>query len=143
MARLFVESIFGFYRRRARRDGSWAASAVLSPSCSASARAYGFNLHAGVRIEAGDDLGRERLCRYRGAPAVLCLVVRDAFASAERVERCGETLLFVFGKRVIGALDDVLAGGQAAQLRRKVGAVPVDDGHKAPISRVERCRPMR
>jgi hypothetical protein len=24
----------------------------------------GFNLHAGVRVEAGDDLGRERLCRY-------------------------------------------------------------------------------
>jgi hypothetical protein len=24
----------------------------------------GFNLHAGVRIEAGDDMGRERLCRY-------------------------------------------------------------------------------
>jgi hypothetical protein len=24
----------------------------------------GFNLHAGVRIAAGDDLGRERLCRY-------------------------------------------------------------------------------
>lgn len=28
----------------------------------------GFNLHAGVRIEAGDDLGRERLCRYRARP---------------------------------------------------------------------------
>jgi hypothetical protein len=28
----------------------------------------GFNLHAGVRIEAGDDRGRERLCRYGGRP---------------------------------------------------------------------------
>lgn len=24
----------------------------------------GFNLHAGVHIAAGDDMGRERLCRY-------------------------------------------------------------------------------
>jgi hypothetical protein len=30
----------------------------------------GFNLHAGVRIEAGDDLGRERLCRYGSRPAL-------------------------------------------------------------------------
>jgi hypothetical protein len=28
----------------------------------------GFNLHAGVRIEAGDDVGRERLCRYAARP---------------------------------------------------------------------------
>jgi hypothetical protein len=28
----------------------------------------GLNLHAGVRIEAGDDLGRERLCRYGARP---------------------------------------------------------------------------
>jgi hypothetical protein len=28
----------------------------------------GFNLHAGVRIEAGDDLGRERLARYGVRP---------------------------------------------------------------------------
>jgi hypothetical protein len=28
----------------------------------------GFNLHAGVRIEAGDDLGRERLLRYGARP---------------------------------------------------------------------------
>jgi hypothetical protein len=28
----------------------------------------GFNLHAGVRIEAGDDMGRERLCRYAARP---------------------------------------------------------------------------
>jgi hypothetical protein len=28
----------------------------------------GFNLHAGVRIEAGDDRGRERLCRYATRP---------------------------------------------------------------------------
>jgi hypothetical protein len=28
----------------------------------------GFNLHASVRIEAGDDLGRERLCRYAARP---------------------------------------------------------------------------
>ena len=28
----------------------------------------GFNLHAGVYIEAGDDLGRERLCRYGARP---------------------------------------------------------------------------
>ncbi len=28
----------------------------------------GFNVHAGVRIAAGDDLGRERLCRYGARP---------------------------------------------------------------------------
>jgi hypothetical protein len=28
----------------------------------------GFNVHAGVSIEAGDDLGRERLCRYGARP---------------------------------------------------------------------------
>jgi len=28
----------------------------------------GFNLQAGVRIEAGDDLGRERLLRYAARP---------------------------------------------------------------------------
>jgi hypothetical protein len=28
----------------------------------------GFNVHAGVRIEAGVDLGRERLCRYGARP---------------------------------------------------------------------------
>jgi hypothetical protein len=28
----------------------------------------GFNLHAGVRIAAGDDLGRERLLRLRSSP---------------------------------------------------------------------------
>jgi hypothetical protein len=28
----------------------------------------GFNLHAGVRIEAGDDAGREKLCRYAARP---------------------------------------------------------------------------
>jgi hypothetical protein len=30
----------------------------------------GFNLHAGVRIAAGDDLGRERLCRYGARPPI-------------------------------------------------------------------------
>jgi hypothetical protein len=28
----------------------------------------GYNLHAGVRIEAGDDVGREKLCRYAARP---------------------------------------------------------------------------
>jgi len=28
----------------------------------------GFNVHASVRIEADDDLGRERLCRYAARP---------------------------------------------------------------------------
>jgi hypothetical protein len=30
----------------------------------------GFNLHAGVRIDPGDDVGRERLCRYGVRPPV-------------------------------------------------------------------------
>jgi hypothetical protein len=30
----------------------------------------GFNLHAGVRIEVGDDMGRERLCRYANRPPI-------------------------------------------------------------------------
>jgi hypothetical protein len=29
---------------------------------------HGFNVHAGVRIAEGDDLGRERLCRYGARP---------------------------------------------------------------------------
>jgi hypothetical protein len=30
----------------------------------------GFDLHAGVRIAAGDDMGRERLCRYAARPPI-------------------------------------------------------------------------
>jgi hypothetical protein len=30
----------------------------------------GFNLHAGVHIAAGDDMGRERLCRYGLRPPI-------------------------------------------------------------------------
>jgi hypothetical protein len=33
------------------------------------AKHEGFDLHAGVRIAAGDDMGRERLCRYGARPA--------------------------------------------------------------------------
>ena len=36
----------------------------LVASCS------GFNLHAGVRMSASDDVGRERLCRYGARPAL-------------------------------------------------------------------------
>jgi hypothetical protein len=34
-----------------------------------SAQEGGFNIHAGVRVPAGDDVGRERLCRYITRPA--------------------------------------------------------------------------
>ena len=44
----------------------------------------GFNLHAGVRIEAGDDLGRERLCRYGARPPA---VARTAAPSTRRTRR--------------------------------------------------------
>src|SRR5581483_180296 len=40
------------------------------PESHAAASHEGFNLHAGVRIAADDDLGRERLCRYGARPAL-------------------------------------------------------------------------
>ncbi|MGD0680071.1 MAG: hypothetical protein ABSC94_32215 [Polyangiaceae bacterium] len=38
----------------------------------------GFNLRVGVRIEAGDDIGQESLCRYARRPPL----------SLERLGRC-------------------------------------------------------
>jgi hypothetical protein len=40
------------------------------PESHAAAEHDGFNLHAGVRITADDDQGRERLCRYGARPAL-------------------------------------------------------------------------
>lgn len=40
-----------------------------APRAAASADCRGFDLHAGVRIAAEDDAGRERLCRYGARPA--------------------------------------------------------------------------
>jgi hypothetical protein len=40
------------------------------PELRFAAEHQGFDLHAGVRIAAGDDLGRERLCRYGARPAL-------------------------------------------------------------------------
>jgi hypothetical protein len=45
----------------------------------------GFNLHAGVRIEAGDDAGREKLVRYAARPA---LMVRLSSKSGRQVPLC-------------------------------------------------------
>jgi hypothetical protein len=52
-------------------DGASSSSNTDKPATARSAFAVecdGFNLHAGVRIEAGDDVGRERLCRYGARP---------------------------------------------------------------------------
>ena len=50
-------------------DGSSSETGnVGAPRSSFAVERDGFNLHAGVRIEAGDDLGRERLCRYGARP---------------------------------------------------------------------------
>jgi hypothetical protein len=50
-------------------DGSASDTGEMGAARSAFAvERDGFNLHAGVRIEAGDDLGRERLCRYGARP---------------------------------------------------------------------------
>ncbi len=50
-------------------DGSSSDADGLGAAWSAFAvERDGFNLHAGVRFEAGDDLGRERLCRYGARP---------------------------------------------------------------------------
>ncbi len=49
------------------RDGSDDGGA---PKLRFAAEHEGFNLHAGVHIAAGDDLGRERLCRYGLRPAL-------------------------------------------------------------------------
>ena len=48
----------------------------------------GFNVHAGVRIEAGDDLGRERLARYGARPPLS--LERLAVVDAARADRAGE-----------------------------------------------------
>ena len=48
------------------------AANVGAPRSAFAVERDGFNLHAGARIEAGDDLGRERLCGTAGlwTPAV-------------------------------------------------------------------------
>jgi len=40
------------------------------PGLDGAVESGGFNLHAGVSIAAGDDEGREKLCRYAARPAV-------------------------------------------------------------------------
>jgi hypothetical protein len=49
-------------------DSSSDTGNVGAPRSAFAVERDGFNLHAGVRIEAGDDLGRERLCRYGARP---------------------------------------------------------------------------
>jgi hypothetical protein len=49
-------------------DSSSDTSEMASARSAFAVERDGFNLHAGVRIEAGDDLGRERLCRYGARP---------------------------------------------------------------------------
>jgi hypothetical protein len=44
------------------------AAAIEHVKSEAAAEAEGFNVHAGVRIEADDDMGREKLCRYGARP---------------------------------------------------------------------------
>jgi hypothetical protein len=45
----------------------------------------GFNLNAGVRIEAGDDLGRERLMRYGSRPPLSLGRLGGCRAGAPRI----------------------------------------------------------
>jgi hypothetical protein len=46
----------------------------------------GFNLHAGVRIAAGDDVGRERLCRYGARPRSRSIGSGDCLTGASPTE---------------------------------------------------------
>ena len=50
----------------------------------------GFDLDAHVRIEPGDDVGRERLVRYCARPAVVlgCIFVFASRAQSRRAPRC-------------------------------------------------------
>jgi hypothetical protein len=49
----------------------------------------GFNLHAGMRIEARDDLGRERLARYALLPTLL--------VPARRTREGGIPIIRIYG----------------------------------------------
>jgi hypothetical protein len=51
-------------------DGARVGTEGEPPGLRFAAAHEGFDLHAGVRIAAGDDLGRERLCRYGARPAL-------------------------------------------------------------------------
>jgi len=57
-----VETIHRWMRRRLQRPGAAAGSVA------ATHRGGGANIHAGVRVPAGDHVGRERLCRYVTRP---------------------------------------------------------------------------
>ena len=60
-------------------DGASGSGDTDKPGTARSAFAVeceGFNLHAGVRIEAGDDVGRERLCRYGARPPLSLELLR-------------------------------------------------------------------
>ncbi|MGH7283011.1 MAG: transposase [Polyangiaceae bacterium] len=59
----------GTVETNARWKEEGASGAESAPPRGADAFARdGFNLHASVRVEADDDLGRERLCRYGARP---------------------------------------------------------------------------
>jgi hypothetical protein len=55
-------------RDRAKDDGHGAAAEKRQNKPALALERDGFNVHAGVRIEAGVDLGRERLARYGARP---------------------------------------------------------------------------
>ena len=54
--------------RMPKRSTTTTSRRRTKPALALAVERDGFNLHAGVRIEAGDDLGRERLMRYGARP---------------------------------------------------------------------------
>ena len=64
MARLFVESIFGLYRTRARRMGSWAASAERSPFV----QRFGGSLNLNVNMDAREGRAKARVAPPTTSP---------------------------------------------------------------------------
>jgi hypothetical protein len=72
------------------------AGAGVSPFVDEAVTRHGFNLHASLTIDADDELGRERLCRYGLRPPFSLSrlrVLRDGrisyrVKSSRRVSRC-------------------------------------------------------
>ncbi len=60
----------GTFARLTADDPGTPDDDTAAPRSHASAARDGFDVHAGVRIEGADTLGRERLCRYGARPAL-------------------------------------------------------------------------
>jgi hypothetical protein len=101
----------------------------------------GFNLHAGVRIEAGDDAGREKLCRYSasscaalsGAMRAASLAMNSMGAMTRCLPRPRPTYFRRYASRPPGSRRSRSSdsGGLALAARARD---PTDDGEDAEPS---------